>query len=351
VSVAPFVIAEAGVNHNGRLELALELVDAAAAAGADAVKFQTFKAESLTTRAAPLAAYQERSEGVDGAQFEMLRRLELDADAFSVIARRCSERGIEFMSTPFDVPSVDLLARLGVKRFKIPSGEATNPLLLRAVARAGKPIILSTGMCTLGEVEWALGSLGRELTGSTHAVPMVDPMVRARLRDMVTVLHCTTEYPATADLVNLRAMTTLASAFGVKVGYSDHTEGHAVSCAAVALGATVIEKHFTMDRSLPGPDHAASLEASELAGFVRAMRAVHQSLGDGLKLPKEPELRNREVARRSVVARRRIRAGEVLSDQNLTLKRPGTGIPSMSWDSVLGRVASRDYDIDELIDP
>lgn len=345
-----FVIAEAGVNHNGSRELALKLVDVAAASGADAVKFQTFRADTLATRAAPLAKYQERSESKEGGQYEMLKRLELSEDDFAAVAARCEERGIEFMSTPFDVPSVALLERIGVRRFKIPSGEATNPLLLRAVAKTGKPLILSTGMCTLGEVEAALEILARTLVPDGGPASAWTAAGRAALAERVTVLHCTTEYPAPPSSVNLRAMTTMATAFGVPVGYSDHTEGVAISAAAVGLGATAIEKHFTLDRTMPGPDHAASLEPAELGSFVTALRAVHAAIGDGRKVPQPAELPNRGVARRSVVAARPIRAGERFSEENLTLKRPGTGIPAARFDDMIGVVAARDYAEDEFID-
>jgi N-acetylneuraminate synthase len=346
----PFIIAEAGVNHNGRLDLALELVDAAADAKADAVKFQAFRAEELATKAAPLARYQKKSERGDGGQLEMLRRLQLDESQFAEIAVRCAARGIEFMATPFDVESVAMLQRLGVKRFKIPSGEANNPLLLRAVAATNKPLILSTGMCTLAEVETALTIIGRVFLGDPKAEPLVSDAGRALLASRVTVLHCTTEYPAPPSSANLRAMTTMAAAFGVPVGYSDHTEGPAVSIAAVALGATVIEKHFTLDRTLPGPDHAASLEAGELAAFVEALRSVGAAMGNGIKVPQAAELSNRSVARRSVVAACPIRKGEAFTTENLALKRPGTGIPASRYDELLGRIATRDYVEDELIE-
>jgi N-acetylneuraminate synthase len=349
-TATPFIIAEAGVNHNGRLDLALRLVDAAAEAKADAVKFQAFRAERLATKTAPLARYQEKSERSDGGQLEMLRRLQLDESQFAEIAARCAARGIELMATPFDVDSVAMLQRLGVKRFKIPSGEANNPLLLRAVAATDKPLILSTGMCTLAEVETALTIIGRVFLGDPKAEPLVSDAGRALLASRVTVLHCTTEYPAPPSSANLRAMTTMAAAFGVPVGYSDHTEGPAVSIAAVALGATVIEKHFTLDRTLPGPDHAASLEAGELAGFVEALRSVGAAMGNGIKVPQAAELPNRSVARRSVVAARSIKKGEAFTTENLALKRPGTGIPASRYDELLGRIATRDYVEDELIE-
>lgn len=346
-----FVIAEAGVNHNGDLGRALELVDVAAEAGADAVKFQTFRAESLVTRSAPLAKYQERSEGAGGGQYELLKRLELDEDAFAALAARCLERGIEFMSTPFDIPSVVMLERIGVRRLKVPSGEATNPALLRAVARTGKPLILSTGMCTLAEVERALSIIAHVLAPDAASPPFWTTEGRALLASRTTVLHCTTEYPAPPSSANLRAMQTLAEAFGVPVGYSDHTEGVEISAAAVALGATVIEKHFTLDRSLPGPDHAASLEARELPRFVQALRGVRDALGTGVKVPQPAELGNRTVARRSLVAARPIAKGELFTEENVALKRPASGIPADRLDEVLGRAASRSYDADDFLEP
>lgn len=346
----PFVIAEAGVNHNGRLDLALELVDAAAAAGADAVKFQTFRAEELATGAAPRAEYQKRGRDAASGQLEMLRGLELSASQFATLAERCAARGIEFMSTPFDVESVAMLKQLGMRRFKVPSGEATNPLLLRAVAATERPVILSTGMCSIGEVEEALVTVGRVLLGDADAAPLSSMEGRARLAERVTILHCTTEYPAPLESVHLHAMRTLADAFGCAVGYSDHTEGTAVAIAAVALGAVMIEKHFTLDRSLPGPDHAASLDVRDLRSFVETLRGVPVALGSSRKSPQLAELPNRLVARRSVVARRPIAAGELFTTENLALKRPGTGIPSNRYDELIGRYATRPYGVDELIE-
>jgi N-acetylneuraminate synthase len=351
VAGSPFVIAEAGVNHNGKLDLALQLVDAAAHAKADAVKFQTFRADAIVTRAAPKAAYQERAPVDEASQLEMLKNLELDLAAHRAIAKRCSERGIEFMSTPFDLESVAMLDELGVRRFKVPSGELTNPPLLRAVARTGKPLIVSTGMATLGDVELALSVLARELAPELGENALWNPKAQDILRARVTLLHCTTEYPAPPEAANLRAMATLASAFGLPVGYSDHTEGPAISIAAVALGAVVIEKHITLDRTMRGPDHAASLETKDLAEFVRSLRAACAALGDGRKVPQPAEIGNRAIARRSLVAKRSIARGEAYSPENLTLKRPGTGVPSSQWDAMIGRPANRAYAPDELIDP
>jgi N-acetylneuraminate synthase len=334
-----FVIAEAGVNHNGSRELAERLVDVAAEAGADAVKFQTFRAEKLVSGRAPKADYQKKTTGDAESQLAMVKKLELDEASHATLSARCAERGIEFMSTPFDPESVEVLARLGVRRLKVPSGEITNPLLLRAVARAGLPLIISTGMSTLGDVEAALEVVLAATSGG-----------RKSLRDRLTLLHCTTEYPAPLGEVNLRAMGVMAAAFGLPVGYSDHTPGITVPIAAVALGACVIEKHFTLDRSMPGPDHAASLEPRELRDMVRAIRDVEQSLGDGRKAPTASEVRNIVVARRSLVAARAIGRGESFSADNLTVKRPGDGISAMRYDEWLGKRASRDYEADEPID-
>jgi N-acetylneuraminate synthase len=351
-----YVIAEAGVNHNGSLELALRLIDTAAEAGADAVKFQTFRGTEVISRHAPKANYQKQTTGEGESQLAMVQKLELDADAHHRLVRHCVERGVQFLSTPFDVPSVGLLVSLGVPRLKIPSGEITNPVLLRAIAATGLPVIVSTGMSTLGEVESALGIIASAYVARnggpvlTPAGALTSPEGRAILRDKVTLLHCTTEYPAPFGEVNLRAIETMRHAFGLPVGYSDHTPGIAIPTAAVALGACMIEKHFTLDCSLPGPDHRASLEPRELAEMVRAIRAVEQALGDGIKLPTRSEVPNLAVARRSLVAATAIRRGDRFTPSNLAVKRPGTGIPAAEYDTWLGRVAARDYESDELIE-
>lgn len=326
-----FLIAEAGVNHNGSVARALELVDVAAASGADAVKFQTFRADALATASAGKAAYQERTTG-DGSQLAMLKRLELDEPAHRAIADRCAERDIEFMSAPFDHESLELLVRMRVHRLKLGSGELTNGPLLEAAARTGLPLILSTGMATLDEVR--------------EAVHLVQ---NAGSRD-VTVLHCTTEYPAPPDEVNLRAMATMRDTLGVPVGYSDHTVGMTVALAAVAMGASVLEKHFTIDRTLPGPDHAASLEPDELAQLVTAVRTVEAALGDGIKRPSPAEIPNLDVARKSIIAATAIGEGESFTEMNLAVKRPGTGISPMRLPEILGRRASRAYVTEELLD-
>jgi N,N'-diacetyllegionaminate synthase len=329
------IIAEAGVNHNGDLALARKLIEAAAAAGADRVKFQTFSADRLVTTEARKADYQIQAADAGESQHAMLRRLELTPDMHDELIAHCRSKGIEFFSTGFDVDSVDLLVRLGLGSFKIPSGEITNLPYLRHVGGYGKPVLLSTGMASLGEIEAALMAI--EQAGTP--------------RSQITVLHCTTEYPAPMAEVNLRAMLTIRDAFGVAVGYSDHTRGIEVAIAAVALGASVIEKHFTLDRNLPGPDHKASLEPDELKAMVAAIRNVEQALGVGTKFATPSELKNRPIGRKSIVAARAIEAGEILSVDNLTAKRPGTGISPMRWDELVGRKAARRYERDEPIDP
>ena len=316
-----FVIAEAGVNHNGDLGMAHRLVDVAAQAGADAVKFQTFKAERLAMPDAPKAKYQLQTTDTAESQYEMLRRLELSAEAHRNVVAYCREKGILFMSSPFDEESADFLAELGVAVFKIPSGEITNVAFLAHVARKGKPLIVSTGMSYLGEVETAVRTL--EQTGN---------------RDFV-LLHCVSDYPARPGDVNLRAMQTMAAAFGVPVGYSDHTPGLEVALAAVALGACVIEKHFTLDRNLPGPDHQASLEPDELAALVQGIRTVEAALGHGRKEPAASEANTTAVARKSLVAARDIPSGTVLTEDLIAVKRPGTGLPPVMKPYLVGRVA------------
>jgi N-acetylneuraminate synthase len=328
------VIAEAGVNHNGDLGLAKQLVAAAAAAGADLVKFQTFVAANIVASHAPKAQYQKSSTGTDESQFEMVRKLELSRADHDALIAECARHGIGFFSTAFDSDSLDTLMSLGLELIKIPSGEITNLPFLRHVARCAKPVILSTGMATLGEIEAAIEVL--EVGG----VP----------RGHITVLHCNTEYPTPFEDVNLRAMQNLHRALGVAVGYSDHTAGIEVAIAAVALGATVIEKHFTLDRNLPGPDHQASLEPQELTAMVSAIRNIEKALGDGIKRPSASEAKNRPIARKSLVAASAIRAGQLFTETNVTTKRPGNGISPMRWDEVMGRKAARDFQPDELIE-
>lgn len=327
------IIAEAGVNHNGDLKLAKQLIDVAATAGADLVKFQTFNANRQVTRTAKKADYQAQTTDSTESQHEMLRRLELTEAMHRELIAHCATRNIGFFSTGFDIESIDLLVSLGQDYFKIPSGEITNLPYLRHIGQLGKAVILSTGMATLGEIEAAIGVL--EQAGTPRA--------------KLTVLHCTTEYPTPMSEVNLRAMQSIQAAFGVAVGYSDHTQGIEVAIAAVAMGATVIEKHFTLDRKLPGPDHQASLVPAELSTMVAAIRNIEAALGDGIKRLTPSETRNKPVVRKSLVASRAIKAGELFTAENITSKRPGTGISPMRWDEVIGRVAGRDYSVDELI--
>jgi N-acetylneuraminate synthase len=326
-----FIIAEAGVNHNGSLELAVRLIDAAKASGADAVKFQTFRADLLAAPSAPKAAYQERAVGAAESQLEMLQRLELDAGAHDRLMRHCRQAGIQFLSSPFDMQSVDLLAAMDLPLFKVPSGEITNFPFLQHIARKRKPVILSTGMSTLGEVEEAVNVL------LAAGVPRL------------SLLHCVTEYPAPYAEINLRAMLTLKAAFALPVGYSDHTPGIEISIAAVAMGAEIIEKHFTLDRSLPGPDHAASLEPSELRQLVTAIRHVESALGTGIKAPAACELPNIPVARKSVVAARDLTAGHRLASGDLDIKRPGSGFAPKLLPELIGRSLRLDLAKDEII--
>ena len=328
------IIAEAGVNHNGDLTLARKLIDAAAKAGADLVKFQTFSANRQVTRTALKADYQTQTTNIKESQHEMLRSLELTAEMHKELIVHCAARNIGFFSTAFDIESVDLLVSLGQDHFKIPSGEITNMPYLRHIGQIGKAVILSTGMATLGEIESAIDVL--EQAGTPRA--------------NITVLHCTTEYPTPMTEVNLRAMQSIQRAFGVEVGYSDHTPGIEVAIAAVAMGASVIEKHFTMDCNLPGPDHQASLEPEGLVAMVAAIRNIEIALGDGIKRIARSEARNKPVMRKSLVASQAIKAGEIFSTNNITAKRPGTGISPMRWDEVIGHTAPRDFAEDELID-
>lgn len=330
------IIAEAGVNHNGDLALARQLIKVGAAAGADYVKFQTFVPESLVARTAKKATYQAANfrEETD-SQLAMLRKLVLPVSTYAELIDACRNAGTRFLSTPFDFESIDFLAGLKLDFWKIPSGELTNLPYLRRIAATGRPVVLSTGMATLDEVGWAIETLLKNGI--------------KRLAD-ITVLHCTTQYPAPKDDANLNAMVTLREKFGVKVGYSDHTQGIEIPIAAVALGACIIEKHFTIDRGLPGPDHRASLEPAELTEMVRAIRNVEKALGDGVKVTRASERENVAISRKSIVAARAINAGDVFDEVNLTVKRPGDGISPMCWDEVIGKVAKRDFAEDELIE-
>jgi N,N'-diacetyllegionaminate synthase len=328
------IIAEAGVNHNGDINLARQLIDVAAEAGADLIKFQTFKADNLVAKHAEKADYQNQITDASESQYDMIRNLELTRDMHVPLIVYCQSQGVHFFSTGFDTESIDLLVELGLEKFKIPSGEITNLPYLRHVGQYGKPVILSSGMATLDEIEIALNIL--ESAGT--------------LRKKITVLHCNTEYPTPMIDVNLRAMLTIRDTLGVEVGYSDHTSGIEVAIAAVALGATVIEKHFTLDRNLPGPDHQASLEPDELKNMVTAIRNIEEALGDGIKRPSTSESKNISIVRKSLVASRAINAGEVFSAKNVAVKRPGTGLSPMLWDKVLGSKAPRNFSPDELLE-
>lgn len=328
-----FIIAEAGVNHNGSLEIAKALIDVAAQSGADAVKFQTFKADKLVSKTAQKASYQKQTTDADESQYAMIKKLELDEKAHHELIHYCAQKNILFLSTPFDHESIDLLADLGMEIFKIPSGEITNLPYLRHIGSLQKEVILSTGMATLDEIDAALHVL---TTAGTA-------------KERISVLHATTEYPCPMDEVNLRAMQTIRDTFDIRVGYSDHTRGIEVPIAAAAMGAGVIEKHFTLDREMEGPDHKASLEPDELIAMVHAIRNIEKALGDGIKRPSPSELKNIPIARKSIVASRPIAKGERLSEENITIKRPGSGISPMRYDEIIGTIASKNYDEDEAI--
>ena len=328
-----FIIAEAGVNHNGSILIAKKMIDAAAKAGVDAIKFQTFKAENVISRFAPKAEYQKINTRKKESQLEMVKKFELNQAMHIELLSYCSNKKIMFLSTPFDLDSVDLLQRLGLKLFKIPSGEITNLPYLRKVGSLRKKLIVSTGMSTLKEVKDALSILVKSGTNKKD----------------ITVLHCNTEYPTPFADVNLYAMLTIKNQLKVAVGYSDHTLGIEVAIAAASLGATVIEKHFTIDKNMPGPDHRASLEPGELAAMVKAIRNVEKALGNGIKKSSPSELKNMAVVRKSIVAARDIIIGEIFTPQNLAVKRPGKGISPMEWDKVIGRKAKRNFKQDELI--
>jgi N-acetylneuraminate synthase len=328
-----FIIAEAGVNHNGDIKLARKLVDQAVEAGVDAVKFQTFITEEIVTRHAAKADYQKENTGSrQESQFDMLKKMELSFDEFREVKTYCEKKGIIFLSTPFDHKSVDFLEELEIPAFKIASGEIINFPLLSHIASRGKPIILSTGMSTLEEVEETLG------------------VIHKTRNSKVVLLHCTSDYPARVEDVNLRAMISMHQAFHLPVGLSDHTMGIEISLAAVAIGASVIEKHFTLDKNLPGPDHRASLESQELKDLVRGIRNIEKALGDGEKSPSRSEMNTKCIARKSIVAARHINKGEVLNEHNLTVKRPGNGISPMRWNEVVGKKVVRDFAKDELIE-
>lgn len=326
-----YIIAEAGVNHNGSFELACNLVDAAKKAGVDCVKFQTFKSANLVSRSAQKAEYQKDTTG-EGSQVDMLKKLELTYDEFLALKDYCDKVGICFLSTPFDFESIHFLDSIDMPFWKIPSGEVTNYPYLVKIAETRKPVVMSTGMCSMEEIEEAINVLKEYGTKD------------------ITLLHCNTEYPTPFEDVNLKAMQTMKSVFGLEVGYSDHTKGIEVPVAAVALGATVIEKHFTLDRNMEGPDHKASLEPDELTAMVTSIRNIEKAIGNGDKTPSPSELKNITVARKSIVAAAKIHKGEILTENNITVKRPGTGISPMKWKAVLGTAAIRDFEEDELIE-
>lgn len=326
-----FIIAEAGDNHNGNFQLALQLVDKAVEAGADCVKFQTFVTENVISKFAEKADYQKENTGTDESQYEMVKKLELSFDDFRKIQIYCRKKGILFLSTPFDLDSIDFLQEINIPFWKIPSGEITNLPYLEKIAGTGKDIILSTGMSTMEEIKGAVSLLKKNGAGQ------------------ITLLHCNTEYPTPFEDVNLRAIDTMKEEFGLSVGYSDHTVGIQIPIAAAAMGATVIEKHFTLDKNMEGPDHKASLEPEELKQMVSAIRAIEEALGDGIKKPSNSEKKNIEIARKSIVARKDIKKGETLTEDNLYIKRPGSGISPMRWYELIGTRAVKDFKEDELI--
>jgi N,N'-diacetyllegionaminate synthase len=328
-----FIIAEAGVNHNGSVELAKQLIDVASNSGADAVKFQTFKAENLVAKDTQKAEYQKQTTDASESQFDMIKKLELDVDTHKELIAYCQEKDIMFLSTPFDHESIDLLSDLGLKIFKIASGEITNLPYLRHIGSLGKKVVLSTGMSNLKEVGDALNILIN--TGTS--------------KDNITVLHANTMYPTPMEDVNLNAMLTIQKEFGIAVGYSDHTLGIEVDIAAVAMGASCIEKHFTLDKTMDGPDHKASLEPEELKAMVGAIRNIEKALGSSEKKSSPSESVNIKVVRKSIFANQNIKKGDLLTDKNIAVKRPGGGISPMQWDEVIGTISSKDYNADELI--
>ncbi len=328
-----FIIAEAGVNHNGSVELAKKLIDVAVEAGVDAVKFQTFKTENLVSKNAQKATYQKETTDSDESQFDMIKKLELDVDTHHELISYCNEKNIMFLSTPFDLDSVDLLDSLDLKIFKIPSGEITNLPYLRKIGALNKEVVLSTGMADMSEIKNALNVL---ITSGTK-------------KENITVLHANTMYPTPMRDVNLKAMLTIGNHFDIAYGYSDHTLGIEVDIAAVAMGASVIEKHFTLDNTMQGPDHKASLEPDELIAMVKSIRNIEIALGSDVKTPSESETPNIKIARKSIVANCDIKKGEIFSENNLAIKRPGDGISPMKWDEIIGQEAQKNYEADELI--
>ena len=328
-----FIIAEAGVNHNGDIHIAMKLIDAAVSAGADAVKFQTFKTENVVSQTAPKAQYQKETGESNESQFDMLKKLELDIDAHKTLLSYCQNKGIKFLSTPFDLKSIDLLESLGLDIYKIPSGEITNLPYLRRIGSLSKKVIMSTGMSTMNEIKDALSILLKAGT----------------IKENITILHANTMYPTPMQDVNLRAMLTIQKYFDIPVGYSDHTLGIEVDIAAVAMGATVIEKHFTLDKTLDGPDHKASLNPVELKDMVIAIRNIEKAMGDGKKVVSSSEKANKDIARKSIIAIQNINKGDIFTEENITVKRPGNGISPMKWDEVIGSIAKKNYLFDDLI--
>jgi len=328
-----FIIAEAGVNHNGSIKLAKKLIDVASESGADAVKFQTFKAEKLVSKNAQKADYQKQTTDKTESQFDMIKKLELDLDTHKELISYCKTKNIMFLSTPFDHDSIELLKTLGLEIFKIPSGEITNLPYIRHIGRLNKKVILSTGMADIGEIEDALDIL---ISSGTK-------------KENITILHANTMYPTPMEDVNLKAMVTIGNTFDIAFGYSDHTLGIEVDIAAVAMGASCIEKHFTLDKMMEGPDHKASLESDELKAMVKAIRNIELALGNSVKKPSKSEIPNMKVARKSIVAKIEIKKGEILTEENITIKRPGNGISPMRWDEIVGTIATKDYKEDELI--
>jgi N,N'-diacetyllegionaminate synthase len=331
--VSVFIIAEAGVNHNGSIQLAYKLIDVASDSGADAVKFQTFKAENLVSKNAQKAEYQKQTTNQSESQLNMLKKLELDINAHKKLIEYCKKKDIAFLSTPFDHESIDLLNELELQIFKIPSGEITNLTYLRHIGSLGKEVILSTGMSTLKEIEEAVVILTSAGTS----------------KENITILHANTMYPTPMEDVNLRAMQTIQDKLGVAVGYSDHTLGIEVDIAAVAMGAAIVEKHFTLDKTMDGPDHKSSINPEELKAMVSSIRNIEKALGSSIKKPSKSEKPNITMARKSIVASKSIKKGELFTEKNITTKRPGTGISPMEWDSIIDKVAKRDYQIDDLL--
>lgn len=329
-----FIIAEAGVNHNGDINIARKMIDVAVESCVDAVKFQTFKAESLVSSTASKAEYQLKNTNKNETHYKMIKNLELDRDTHIELVNYCKAKKIIFLSSPFDHESIDLLSELGLDIFKIPSGEITNLPYLKKIGKLDKKVILSTGMSYLEEIKYALDVLIKEGTK----------------KESITVLHCNTDYPTNYEDVNLKAMLTIRDMFDIKVGYSDHTNGIEIPIAAAALGASIIEKHFTLDKNMPGPDHKASLEPEELKNMVNAIRNIEKALGDGIKRPSKSELKNINIARKSIIASKNIKKGEILTEQNITIKRPGNGISPMKYYDILGKTAKKDFGIDELIE-